>query len=50
MKDNLIGTKAIAQQTPEQWYQVIAQAKLCKAWDRFGKVLKEVQEGFRRGL
>ena len=31
MKDILIGTKTIAQQTPEQWSQAIAQAKLSKA-------------------
>ena len=31
MKDNLIGTKAIAQQTPEQWSQAIAQASLSRA-------------------
>ena len=38
MKGNLIGTKAIAQQTPEQRSQAIAQAKLgrCsgKVWER----------------
>ena len=26
IKDNLIGTKAIAQQTPEEWSQAISQA------------------------
>ena len=34
MKDNLIGTKAIAQQ---KWSQAIAQAKLRKAWEMFGR-------------
>ena len=34
MKGNLIATKAIAQQTPEQWTQAIAEAKLSKALER----------------
>ena len=42
MKDNLIGTKAIAQQTPEQWSHAIAQAKQSKAWERFVKGLEDV--------
>ena len=44
MKDNLIGTKAIAQQTPEQWSQAIA--KQSKAWEMFRKGLEEVRKGF----
>ena len=42
MKGNLIAAKAIAQQTPEQWTQAIAQAKLSKAWERFVKGSEEV--------
>ena len=41
MKDNLIGTKAIVQQTPEQWSEAISPAKLGrvsgKIWERLGK-------------
>ena len=43
MKDNLIGTKAIAQQMPKQWSQAIAQAK-------FGRCSRKVQNMFERGL
>ena len=42
VKDNLIGTKAIAQQTLEQWSQAIALAKL---WKRFERGLGEVKKG-----
>ena len=53
MKDNLIGTKAIAQQTPEQWSHAITQAKLGKGSgkvrDRF-KGFGRSSEMFRRGL
>ena len=45
MKENLIGTKAIAQQTPEQKSQAFAQAKLSKAWQRFGSGLGDVRRG-----
>ena len=44
MKDDLIGTKAIAQQITEQWSQAIAQEKLSKAWERFERGLREVWE------
>ena len=51
MKDNLIGTKAIVQQTPEQWSQAISQAKLGrvsgKIWKRFGKGLGRFERGSR---
>ena len=59
MKDNLIGTKAIVQQTPEQWSQAIFQAMLGrvfwkdfeKVWDRFERGSRgsgDVQERFGR--
>ena len=34
MNNDLIGTKAIAQQTPEQWSQAIAQASLNRTKDK----------------
>ena len=49
MNGNLIGPKAIAQQTPEQWSQAIAQAKLSKAWEIFVKGSEEVRKRFERG-
>ena len=47
IKDNSIGTKAISEQTSEQWSQAFANAKLSKAWERFGKGLEGVREMFR---
>ena len=49
MKDDLIGTKAIAQQTPEHWSQAIAEAKLSKAWERFRRGLEEIRQRSERG-
>ena len=46
------GTKKIAQETPEQWSQAIAKAKLRKSWERFVRGSGEVwrcSERFGRG-